>query len=142
MTPSEKFFCFPVIMYDALSFRSAVKEETKYEEDYAMDLEAHVPIEYEIGHYCTKIEEIEGWSDIYTRDMTIAQVKERGFNATEIYVKNDAPLICPLKRKEFEKLYDAFHLRMDKYLASQVKEPPVYFTEEGKNKSFFKRFLI
>jgi len=130
MKPSQEFFCFPVIMYDSLSFKSAIKEETKMEEDYNIALEQHVPIDYVVGEYCTRIEEIEGWSDIYTREMTIEDVKEQGFNATEIYVKNDAPLVCPLKRKEFEKLYDKFimsHLE-------EEEEPP-------KKKNFFQRLF-
>lgn len=123
MKPSQKLFKFPVIMYDAISLKRAIRKEQEQEEsedtkdpllrqllgeEDPEERDAFCDVEYVIGHMCLPLTYIIGWADTYKRGTPLSEVKTKGFDATEIYVKDDNPITCPLNRQEFEELYDQF----------------------------------
>lgn len=123
LKPSERFFMFPVLMYDVKSLRKAIKQEEAQEDmeessdpllrqlqltsmDYEEAEDEEIEVDFVVGQMRVMHTDIAGWADSYKRDTKIKHVKKHGFDCVEVYFKDESPVICPLSRSEFETLYD------------------------------------
>lgn len=95
MKYTDRFFEFPIRVYDRFTAqKAAVEEETANVAQEGEWIQGLVRIPYR---------EITVWSDYFDSVQGIEGVEKDGYGACIIWTKNEGIFICTLKKKEFEK---------------------------------------
>lgn len=114
---TNKYFKFPIIMYDGISIENILESEEKQMEAHGAITDNLVP-EFCVGWARVPYKEFENqdvmWLDTYKKGDTIEDVKKdkRGFQETLIVTKHWGEFVCAWTMKEFEEKLNAF---MKKY---------------------------
>lgn len=99
---TDKFFSFPIKIYDSQSLRRAEEME-----------EANIHMDPDWISGWTKVsykDLLEGftWQDGYSNGRTIEEVKEEGFDLTIVYIERYGEYTCTWNRKKFEEKLNDF----------------------------------
>lgn len=120
---TEDFFRFPIKVYHSFSLKKALEEEDKE------DAEKPVPIDWIIGYARIPGKDMMNimWHDGFSRERTVEDVAENGFDLTIISSSVWGEFTCSWPRKKFEEKLDEF---VEKWRASlpQVNLPFTYVT--------------
>lgn len=104
MKYTDRFFEFPVRIYDRFETQQAIEQEEK----------DNIPIEgvWASGKAKLPFQEISSWSDYFDSDQGIDGVKEKGFEYTLIWTHNEGTYICTWKKARFE---DRLNAHVEEY---------------------------
>lgn len=98
----DGFFEFPIKIYDGFSLQVAERQEdsmgTRVEADWIIGM-ARLP-----GNALPEMM----WYEAFSRDKTVEDAEENGFDVTIIRTKNHGEFMCPWRRKELEDRLEAF----------------------------------
>ena len=99
---TDSFFKFPVTLYSGFDLQRDSKTEEL--------LDAPVATEYVIGTARLPIDELleSTWFEAWTKDRTVADVKEYGCNVTIIHTRNFGQFPCLWPIEKFEKKLNEF----------------------------------
>lgn len=110
---TEDFFGFPIKIYDGFSLKKALEEEDKE------GVDGPVPIDWIVGYVKIPAKDLTKlmWHDSFSRDRTVSDVAENGFDVTTVVCEPHGEFMCTWQRKKFEQKLDEF---MEKWKASQT----------------------
>lgn len=113
---TDDFFGFPIKLYDGFSLKKAMEEEEK------VGVDAPVPIDWIVGMVKLPAKDLVRlmWHDGFTRDRTVKDVAENGFDTTTVICEPHGEFICTWPRKKFEEKLNDF---MEKWNASKTPAP-------------------
>lgn len=111
MKYTERFFKFPIRIYDGHSMYKAEKEEEKQE--LAGQLIDPVHVDFAVGYKTLKHNSIRGWMESYTTEQGLDYVMEQGFPCTLVTTKEDETYLCNWTMAEFEEALDNFVERLE-----------------------------
>jgi len=105
---SENFFSFPIKIYDGFSLKRAMKEE-----DESEDIDGPIAVDWVSGHVKIPASEVLKllWHDGFSRERTVKQAAEEGFDLTMVFAPNYGEFVCLWARDKFEE-------RVEKFLAA------------------------
>lgn len=99
---TDDFFSFPIKIYDGFSLKKAMKEEE--------DTDGPVPIDWIVGQVRLPAKDLHRmmWHDGFSRDRTVSDVAENGFDMTSVVHDDYGEFMCTWPRKKFEQKLDEF----------------------------------
>jgi len=120
MKYSEKFFKFPVKLY----LTKDVEERDELETRLGIELKAESKedLEYVVGWESVDIEDICGFGTIFSRNKTLEQVREEGFDCTLVYMKYGKEIGCSWPPKKFEEKLNNFYEKLQDERVKQAQE--------------------
>lgn len=105
MIYTDRFFEFPIRVYDRYTAQKAVSDEEAQNAPQEGEwIEGLVRIPYR---------EVTVWSDYFDSVQGVEGVTKDGYDATIIWTKNEGIFICTLKKRAFEKLLNDYVARME-----------------------------
>lgn len=107
MKYTDKFFKFPIRIYDGLEMLKAEIDEEKKLEEEDPDL-TPVPIEFLVGRKAVRIDDIIGYNETMDREHDKQEVREQGFPCTIVEIKDQGPYFCNWTFKKFEEKLNEF----------------------------------
>lgn len=109
---TDKFFAFPIKIYDGFSLKRALEKEEEEGSD------TPEPIDWVSGIARIPKSEVDilSWHDGFSRDRTVEQAATEGFDQTSVITLNYGDFICTWPRKRFEEKLNEF---MDKFESSK-----------------------
>lgn len=113
MKYSDKFFRFPVKLYLTKDLEEKSDLETRLGIEFKKD-EKPEP-DYVTGWECIDVDDICGFGTIFSRTMTIEDVKERGFDCTIVYLKYGKEVASSWDPKKFEEKLNKFYEGLEEY---------------------------
>ena len=95
---TDDFFGFPIKLYDGFSLKKAMEQEDKE------GVDAPVPIDWVVGMVKLPAKDLLRlmWHDGFTRDRTVSDVAENGFDVTTVICEPHGEFMCTWPRKKFE----------------------------------------
>src|ERR1044072_1997570 len=121
---TDDFFSFPIQIYDRFSFKTALKEEDEE------GVDGPVPIDWIVGHVRLPVKDLHRmmWHDAFSRDRTVSDVAENGFDATAVVSHEYGEFMCTWPRKKFEEKLNEFIEKWDEAQEAkkQVLTPYIY----------------
>lgn len=101
---TDDFFVFPIKIYDGFSLKKAMEQEGKE------DTDTPVPIDWIVGHVRIPARDLHKivWHDGFSRERTVGDVAEKGFDLTIVSSDIYGEFICTWSRKKFEAKLDEF----------------------------------
>lgn len=118
MEYTDKFFEFPVKMYDIYDAINAEKEEDKIET--ATGKLQKVAIEYIVGVRGLEPDDIKEYNESYGKDDDIEEVRENGFPHTIILTVRGDVYECIWNRKTFKEKLNAFVKKLNEKKKSEL----------------------
>lgn len=132
MKYTDRFFEFPVRVYDRYTAEKAMKRED--------DMETPMEGDWIEGLVRINFKEITVWSDYFDSTQGVDGVKKEGWDATIIWTKNEGVFISTLKKSQFEKLLNEHSEKMQAYYDEEDKQLADKISKEtGGAKTFFVR---
>ena len=114
MKYTERFFEFPIRVYDRFTAEQALKkEESINAPDEGEWIQGSVRISYR---------EITVWCDYFDSLQGVAGVELTGFHSTIVWTKNEGIFICTLKKEDFEALLNAHSEKIEAYFDEEDKK--------------------
>lgn len=119
MKYTDRFFKFPVKLYLTKDI------------DQRSDLEAKLGIElkredneldYIIGWESIDIDDICGFGTIFSRNKSLEDVRNDGFDCTVVYLKYGKEIGCSWSPKKFEEKLNQFSEKIEEYKREQNKQ--------------------
>lgn len=110
MKYTDKWFKFPVRIYDGFSVTKAIMVEDKKFQDNPGDAEPEIP-DWVEGYARIPLEQITSWIDFYSEGRETAEVAKEGFDLTMVETRTLGKFECTWKREKFEKELDNFYER-------------------------------
>lgn len=106
MKYTDKFFKFPVKLFLSKDLES----KSELEERLGIELrdEDKEP-EYVVGWESIEVDDICGYGTIFSRNRTIEQVRDEGFDCTIVYLRYGKEVGCSWAPKKFEEKLNAFY---------------------------------
>lgn len=127
MKITEQLFKIPIIMYDGKQLRRAAKkEEEMMEAD--LDLSDDVYVEYCICTMKLPIDEVVGYYQSWSRDVSVKEAKEGALDCTLLMTKTLGDYMVYWKLSRFESEYEAHYEKFEKFLQTFI---PIS-SQEGK----------
>lgn len=122
MKYSDQFFKFPIKVYETTSVRRALKEEEATDIPHDGDwVIGYVRMPYwALDEMC--------WYDVFTKGKEVAEVADKGFDATFVMHLKYGEFECTWSREKFEKELDKFTEWYDKEW--EKENPTVEYEEE------------
>jgi hypothetical protein len=118
---TDRFFTFLIKMYDGFSLRKAIEKEESDE-----NIEGPIPADWVTGIARIPGKEIKkgrlGWHDGFSRERTVEQAANEGFDQTSVMSLNYGEFLCTWPRKKFEEKLNEF---MEKFEAMDEGEDAV-----------------
>jgi hypothetical protein len=110
---TDDFFTFPIKIYDGFSLKKALKEEDEE------GVDGPVPIDWIVGYVRLPAKDLPRmmWHDAFSRDRTVSDVAENGFDATAVVSHEYGEFMCTWPRKKFEDKLNEF---IEKWRESQM----------------------
>lgn len=127
MKYSERFFKFPIRIYDRFSMEKAEEEEKSFSG----------PVEGDWTQGTVKIPhtEIVGWGDYYDSIQGVEGVDKDGFSSCIIMTETMGAYVCTIPKKKFEELLDnyteKYELWAEKLEAQKMEQLQKTFGEQG-----------
>jgi hypothetical protein len=124
MKYGDKFFKFPVKLY----LTKDIQERDDLEERLGIELKKESEdLEFVVGWESIDIQDICGYGTIFSRNKSLTDVKENGFDATVVYLKQGKEIGCSWAPKKFEEKLNAFadHLNEMAFEEELMMDPPV-----------------
>lgn len=115
MKYTDRYFEFPVRVYDRYTAEKAFKQEA---EEYAGPQEG----EWVEGKVKIPYKEITVWSDYFDSLQGVEGVEKNGFEATVVFTKNEGVFVCTLSKKEFEKRLNIHVEEIEKVTGEENKK--------------------
>lgn len=112
MNYTDRFFEFPVRIYDRFQTEQAIEQEEREK----------VPIDgvWAAGKSKLPFQEISSWSDYYDSEQGIEGVKQKGFEYTIVWTHNEGAYICTWERKKFEEKLNAFVEKYEQWASDKL----------------------
>lgn len=136
---TDDFFAFPIKIYDGFSLKKALEEEDKE------GVDGPVPIDWIVGYVRLPAKDLHKmmWHDGFSRDRTVSDVAENGFDVTTVVHDNYGEFMCTWPRKKFEDKLNEF---MEKWSAEQelkkaVNLPFIYIEPQNPTSSPGDQFI-
>lgn len=119
MKYADRFFKFPIRVYDRYSASIAEKEEELQQG----------PVEgaWRPGVARIELEEIKTWNDFFDSEQGVEGVDEEGFLFTLIFTKTQGPFICTWSLSKFEEKMNDFAEKYEGWLMKKREE----FVQKG-----------
>lgn len=109
MRYTDRWFKFPVRIYDGFSVQKAIMvEEKKFSEDPEAIDRPETP-DWVTGFVRIPLNEVECWIDYYSEGRETSEVATEGFDLTMIETKNLGKFECVWKRQKFEEELNKFY---------------------------------
>lgn len=110
---TDDFFGFPIKIYDGFSLKKAMEEEDKE------GVNVPVPIDWIVGYVKLPARDLYKlmWHDGFSRDRTVSDVAETGFDVTTVVLEPYGEFMCTWTRKKFEEKLNEF---MEKWRARSM----------------------
>lgn len=140
MKYSEKFFKFPVKLY----LTKDVEERDELETRLGVELKVEKEdLEYVVGWESVDVEDICGYGTIFSRNRTLEQVREEGFDCTLVYLKYGKEIGCSWSPKKFEEKLNQFYEKVQAERMKQAQENVAEIVSqlETKKPNFFQRLF-
>jgi|SRR5579885_3355627 len=113
---TDKFFTFPIKIYDSRSLKTAEQME---------DANIHMDPEWISGwtrvHYKDLLQGFT-WQDGYSNGRSVDEVREEGFDLTIVYIEAYGEYTCTWDRKTFENKLNAFMTKHQDQIEEQEQE--------------------
>lgn len=110
MKYTEKFFKFPIRVYDGFSLSKAmVKEEKKFETQDVDTIEGPEQVDWALGWVKLPYKQIVSWMDYFSEGRSTGEVAETGFDMTMIYTRDLGNFESTWKRSKFEEEINKFY---------------------------------
>lgn len=112
---TDDFFGFPIKIYDGFSLKKALEEEDKE------GVDGPVPIDWIVGQVRLPAKDLHKlmWHDGFSRDRTVSDVAEKGFDVTTVVCEPHGEFMCTWTRKKFEEKLNEF---MDKWEGNKMRQ--------------------
>jgi hypothetical protein len=113
---TDDYFLFPIKVYDGFSLKKAMEEEEKD------TTEGPVPIDWVSGWARLPAKDLYKimWHDGFSRERSVEEVAENGFDLTIIVSDYHGEFVCTWPRKKFEEKLNDF---MEKWESSKPSQP-------------------
>lgn len=107
---SEKFFKFPIRVYDEFSLvKAMVKEDRNFSEAKDPDeIDGPEKGDWVMGFARVPYKEILGWVDHFEEGTNVKDVHEKGFDMTMVLTRTMGRFECIWKREKFESKLNEF----------------------------------
>lgn len=104
---TEKFFSFPIKIYDGFSLEKALKEEEVTDEPKDAD--------WISGTFKLPASELASmaWHDGFSRNRNVEEVAKEGFDITVICSNSYGDMTCMWPRKKFEEKLNEFYEKLE-----------------------------
>ena len=102
MKYTDKWFKFPVRIYDGFSVHKAILIEDKKLAENLEDIDKPEVPDWVMGYARIPISEITSWVDYYSEGRETSDVAKEGFDLTLVETKNLGKFECVWKRDRFE----------------------------------------
>lgn len=109
MKYTDRWFKFPVKIYDGFSVHKAIMIEDKKLQDNPEDIDKPEIPDWVMGYARIPVNEIQCWIDYYSEGRETSEVAEEGFDLTMVETKNLGKFECLWKREKFEKELDDYY---------------------------------
>lgn len=113
MNYTDRFFKFPIRIYDRFSVQNSERREDQegvpHEGEYVIGLKKLYP------------HEIIDWQDYYDSEYGVEGVTNEGFKDTLVFTRTCGIYVCPLKMEKFEELLNSFMERVMKETIEEEK---------------------
>lgn len=115
---TDDFFGFPIKIYDGFSLKKALEQEDKE------GVDVPIPIDWIVGHVKLPAKDLHKlmWHDGFSRDRTVSDVAENGFDVTTVVLEPYGEFMCTWPRKKFEEKLNEF---MEKWQAAKPMMPGI-----------------
>jgi len=114
MKYSERFFKFPIRIYDRFSIMKSEEIEKSTDTPHEGEwLQGFTRIPYN---------QITSWHDFYDSVQGVDGAREDGFEATLVYTQTEGTFICTLDRETFEQSLNEFVEKYDAWVQSRVDQ--------------------
>ena len=114
MKYSERFFKFPIRIYDRFSIMKSEEIEKSTDTPHEGEwLQGFARIPYN---------QITSWHDFYDSVQGVDGAREDGFEATLVYTQTEGTFICTLDRETFEQSLNEFVEKYDAWVQSRVDQ--------------------
>lgn len=114
MKYTERFFRFPVRIYDRYSSQKAEEQEK--------DLDTPMEGEWVEGYQNMPHTDISDWCDYFDSTQGVEDVKENGFMYTLVFSRKAGAYVCTLPSKEFARRLDAFVDKYEKWVKEETEK--------------------
>ncbi len=109
MKYTDKWFKFPVRIYDGFSVHKAILIEDKKLSDNPEEVERPEEVDWVQGFARIPLYEIASWIDYYSEGRETSDVANEGFDLTMVETKTLGKYECVWKRQKFEEELNKFY---------------------------------
>lgn len=122
---SERYFSFPVRIYDRFTMNKAEKQEE----------EEGTPVEgdWVAGRARFPYEDISSWSDFYDSKQGVDGVLKDGYEYTLIFTYTGKAVICIWPMKKFEEKLDEYVEKLEAWQKQKIEDELKRFDENHKD---------
>jgi hypothetical protein len=105
---TDRFFEFPIKIYDGFSLKKAMEQEEA--------LDAPVDADWVRGYIKIPAAAITDiyWYDVFSKGRTVEEIADKGFDATAIVHPDLGEFECTWRREKFENELNSFVERLEK----------------------------
>lgn len=138
MKYTERFFKFPIRLY----LTKDVQERYELEEKLNIELSSDDDdLDYVIGWEHVDPDEIFGYGSVFSRNRTLEEVKEKGFDCTIVYLRNGKEIASSWSPKKFAEKLDSFYEQYEDFLRKEMQDRIEEMVDPPKRKNFFQRLF-
>lgn len=109
MKYTERFFRFPVRIYDGFSVHKAILVEEKKLNESPENVDRPETPDWVMGYARIPSSEIRYWMDYYSEGRETGDVAKEGFDLTLVETRNLGKFECTWKRERFEEELNNFY---------------------------------
>jgi hypothetical protein len=127
MNYTEKFFEFPIRVYDSFERRRSMeKEERAFENDPDLAVPEDCP--WVNGTAAVLPEHIIGYMDSFSKGKHFEEVEIEGCDLLIVETKLQGDFLCTWTREQFKKKLNIFMTKYDELLREELKSSPAIST--------------
>ncbi len=123
MKYTERYFKFPIRVYDRFSMERAEKQEEL--------TESPTEGEWREGMTAVPFEEITAWNDYFDSAQGPEGVDNEGFTTTIVWTKTQGCFMCTLPRPELEKRMDVYYEKWEAWRNEETKRLIAQYAATG-----------
>lgn len=109
MTYTDRYFKFPVKIYDGFSVQKAIMIEDKKFNDNPESIDKPELPDWVVGYARIPLKEIQCWIDYFSEGRETSEVAKEGFDLTMVETKSLGKFECMWKREKFEEELNKFY---------------------------------